>query len=307
MEKYNLAIAWNWEFDEDFLSSIEREGLRRNLTTVRIDDTNLTDMFRKIHSGEIFVDVLFDRASDSDDIYSHFVYECQKNQARIFNNFHLAERSRDKATMHLELMSAGLFVPHTYILPPFQTQPFHLHLEKELSAIGKPFIIKPANTTGGGMGVHLNAHSMRDIHHARQEHPQDKYLIQEKIHPKAFDKRRAWFRVFQAFGEVIPCWWDDYTHVYKEVTLEEEFRYELSPLRNYMHTIQRVCNLDFFSSEIALTTENKFVVVDYVNEVCDMRLQSKSVDGVPDDIVERIVSLLVNEVEITLHRSQVSD
>ncbi|MBI5214483.1 MAG: hypothetical protein HY960_01885 [Ignavibacteriae bacterium] len=307
MEKYNLAIAWNWEYDEDFLVSIERECVRRELTTLRVEDNNLSDVFRKIHSGEFFVDALFDRASDSDDMYAHFVHECQKNQTRIFNNYHLAERSRDKATMHLELMTAGLFVPHSIILPPFHAQQFLHSTERELKTLGKPFIIKPANTTGGGTGVHLNAHSLRDIHHARQEHPQDKYLIQEKIIPKVVDKRRAWFRVFHAFGEVIPCWWDDHTHVYNEVTLEEESLYELSPLRNYAHTIQRVCNLDFFSSEIALTSENKFVVVDYVNEVCDMRLQSKSADGVPDDIVERIVSLLVNEVEITLHRSQVTD
>ncbi len=307
MQKYNLAIAWNWEYDEDFLASIERECSRRDVSTIRIEDGNLAEMFRRVLSGELLVDVLFDRASDSDDMYAHFVHECQRNQTRIFNNYHLAERSRDKATMHLELMSAGLFVPHTHILPPFQVHPHHLHVEKEITTVGKPFIIKPANTTGGGTGVHLHAHSSRDIHHARQEHPRDKYLVQEKVLPKLLDGRRAWFRVLYAFGEVIPCWWDDHTHVYKEVTPEEELLFELSTLRNYAHTIQRVCKLDFFSSEIALTSENKFVVVDYVNEVCDMRLQSKSVDGVPDEIVERIVALLVNEVEITLHRSQVID
>ena len=62
-----------------------------------------------------------------------------------------------------------------------------------------------------------------------------------------------------------------------------------------MRTIRKVCSLDFFSSEIALTEENTFVVVDYVNEVCDMRLQSKHKDGVPDDVVRRIQELIAKE------------
>jgi hypothetical protein len=46
--------------------------------------------------------------------------------------------------------------------------------------------------------------------------------------------------------------------------------------------------LEFFSSEIALTNDGLFVAVDYVNEICDMRLQSKHYDGVPDAIVAQI-------------------
>jgi hypothetical protein len=64
-----------------------------------------------------------------------------------------------------------------------------------------------------------------------------------------------------------------------------------------MRTIQEVCSLDFFSSEIALTEEARFVVVDYVNEVCDMRLQSKHRDGVPDDVVLRIQELIAEETK----------
>lgn len=41
-----------------------------------------------------------------------------------------------------------------------------------------------------------------------------------------------------------------------------------------------------------LTTKNKFVVVDYVNDQCDMRLQSLHQDGVPDEIVHKIINNL---------------
>jgi len=43
-------------------------------------------------------------------------------------------------------------------------------------------------------------------------------------------------------------------------------------------------NWDFFSTEIALAKDGRYVVVDYVNDPCDMRPQSKHFDGVPDTI-----------------------
>jgi hypothetical protein len=62
--------------------------------------------------------------------------------------------------------------------------------------------------------------------------------------------------------------------------------------------ISRLVGLDLFSTEIALTKDEEFMVVDYVNDQIDLRLQSKAMEGVPDgivqDIAERIVSQLVN-------------
>ncbi len=302
-----LAIAWNWEFDEDFLTALERECESRGLSTIRIDPPSLPDIFQQISDGSLTIEVLFDRASDSDERFLPLISLLQQRYTRILNGYSFAERSRDKATMHLEFLSEGLLVPYTLILPSFQAQPFLVLSEDDLNILGRPFVIKPANTTGGGVGVNLDGQSLADVAQARQEFPRDKYLVQERIVPTQLNEKRAWFRVFYALGEVIPCWWNDHTHIYREVTLEEETEYRLTPLRNYLHAIHHVCQLEFFSSEIVLTKEGKFIVVDYVNEVCDMRLQSRTEDGVPDAIVVRIVSLLVNEVVLTLHRSQLLD
>ena len=307
MKNRNVAIAWNWEHDKDFINALVSECERRDLSTILIDPANLQGILNDLNSGHLTVDVLYDRASDSDLKFVPLVNLLQNYPTRLFNGYPIAERARDKTTMHLEFMSAGLYVPHSLLLPPYQNQPVPFITEGETHWLGIPFVIKPANTTGGGSGVHLNASTLTDIFLARQEYPKDKYLIQETITPALLEGRRAWFRILYAFGEVLPFWGDDHTHVYRELALEEETLHELSTLRNYVHTIQGVCKLDFFSTEIAVTKERKFVVVDYVNEVCDMRLQSKCVDGVPDATVSRIISLLVNEVEITLHRSQVTD
>jgi hypothetical protein len=72
------------------------------------------------------------------------------------------------------------------------------------------------------------------------------------------------------------------------VSTEEIQRLGLQALEVTARKIQEVCKLDFFSTEIAAAHEGRFVVVDYVNETCDMRMQSKYPDGVPDEIVVKI-------------------
>jgi len=112
--------------------------------------------------------------------------------------------------------------------------------------------------------------------------------LQEKIKPVFLSKRKGWFRVFYIFGEVLPCWWDDETHVYTMITKGDVTAHLLRPLISIPKKIWEVCHLEFFSTEIAVTPENKFVVVDYVNDICDMRLHSKHPDGVPDLFVTEI-------------------
>jgi hypothetical protein len=55
-----------------------------------------------------------------------------------------------------------------------------------------------------------------------------------------------------------------------------------------VRTIARVSRVRFFSTEIARDVRGRLVVIDYVNEICDMRLRSLHPDGVPDAVVARI-------------------
>ena len=57
-----------------------------------------------------------------------------------------------------------------------------------------------------------------------------------------------------------------------------------------MRTIARVSRLRFFSTEVVRDVRGRLLVVDYVNEICDMRLQSAHPDGVPDAVVARIAN-----------------
>lgn len=296
MRTYMLAIAWNWEFDQDFVAGIERECAVRGLSSYLIDPQNLQAMLKAIQSGEVTFRAFFDRATDADAGFLPLVRLMEAAGVYYINPYHRVVHAVDKATMHLELITHGIHVPYTVILPPYtRTVEFEIDATG-FERIGRPFVIKPANTTGGGTGVVLNAHTLDDVARSRQDHKDDKYLLQEMIVPKYLDGKRAWFRCYFVFNEIIPCWWDDTTHMYTELLPDEETRFGLEGLRTTMRTIQQICKLDFFSSEIALTNDGRFVVVDYINEVCDMRLKSKYVNGAPDVIVHAIERLIAERV-----------
>lgn len=297
---YDLGIAWNWEFDREFVELIITMARSRGITSCEIIRTNVDWMLGQWRDHQTGFQVMLDRASDEEEAFHPFATEAehrfQRGEVRLINPYSLLKKAADKATMHLELLAYGIQVPYTIIISPYnQKEEVGLSL-KDLANLGRPFIIKPANTTGGGIGVVLGAETLKDVIETRQHHKNDKYLLQEAVKPGNLSENRGWFRVFYAFGSLYPCWWDDQTHLYEEVTAEEETSFGLTPLRTVTSVIQEACGLDFFSTEIVFTRDERFVVVDYVNEMCDMRLQSSHRDGVPDKIVSSIASSLVDFV-----------
>jgi len=82
------------------------------------------------------------------------------------------------------------------------------------------------------------------------------------------------------------------------VTFAEECRYRLSPLHEIAGSIALLSGLDLFSTEVALTAEGLFVIVDYVNDQIDLRPQAAAFDGVPDEIVWSIAERLATLVAV---------
>ena len=193
-----------------------------------------------------------------------------------------ADWAEDKATMHLELVSAGVDTPFTVILPPYHEQPYLPSLD--ITHLGDCFVIKPGYG-GGGEGVLMNATTFQEVLNHRMEFPKRKYLLQKVINPHHFEKHDAWFRVIYCDGNYYPCWWSPDTHIYTTVSSEDEKLFDLKQLKIITSQIAALSKLGFFSTEIAFTSDNQWVVIDYVNDQIDMRLKSKAVDGVPDEIV----------------------
>lgn len=292
METFDLAIAYDWEFDIEFVSAIEKNLQQFGISTYVITYKNIAEVTEKVKHRRLNFRCLLDRASDVDDNFIELNRILTKRQCYVINPHKLIEHAIDKANMHLEFITSGLNVPYSIIIPPHnQTKDIFISID-DLETLGRPFIIKPCNTTGGGMGVVTGAESLKEVLHARQKHSNDKYLIQEKVYPKILDGRRAWFRCYWAFGKVVCVWWDDETHIYNQLLNSDVKKFGLRKLFQITKTIHRLTKLDFFSTEIALTDKNKFVVIDYVNDQCDMRFKSLHHDGVPDEIVLEIINNL---------------
>lgn len=296
MEIFDLAIAFVWEYDTDFVDLIEKILQEEGLSTFILKEHNIHDVTERVRERKFSFRFYLDRASDVNPAFEELSRILSRRKTLIINPHKKVQHAIDKASMHLEFINAGLNVPYSIIIPPHgELEEVKLTIE-DLTILGRPFIIKPCNTTGGGVGVVTGAETLGEIFRERITNSNDKYLIQEKVYPTMLDGRRAWFRCFWAFGKPVAVWWDDLTHLYEELTDEEMMNYGLRRILNKTRTIARITELDFFSTEIVLNNKNLFVVIDYVNDQCDMRIKSKHFDGVPDNVVHQIIHNLKNYI-----------
>ncbi|RPI69630.1 MAG: hypothetical protein EHM47_13325 [Ignavibacteriales bacterium] len=296
MEIFDLAVSYVWEYDVDFVELIEQILQEEGLTTFIIKEHNIEEVTSLVNNRKLAFRFYLDRASDVDPAFEELARILSRRKTIIINPYKKVHHAIDKASMHLEFINAGLHVPYSIIIPPHsELEEIRLTVE-DLSILGRPFIIKPCNTTGGGIGVVTGAETLREILEERINNLDDKYLIQEKIYPSTLNERRAWFRCFWAFGKPIAVWWDDLTHLYEELTEEEMLNFGLKKLLQKTRIIAKVTELDFFSTEIVLNDRNLFVVIDYVNDQCDMRIKSKHFDGVPDNVIHQVITSLKNYI-----------
>jgi hypothetical protein len=301
MSRYDLCLTWNWEYDADFVLLIEAACAVRGVSLLQVTPQSLGRVLSGLENGEITFTTLFDRASESDPRFQPLVEWATRHKLFCINPQKRTIWSGDKATMHLEFISRGLYTPYTIILSPYSK---HASIHPlDLGPLAGSFAIKPA-CEGGGDGVILEATSWEQVLEARQQYPDEKYLLQAHVTTCILDGHPAWFRVLYCDGAVYPSWWDQQTHIYARVTAEEKARFGLRNLREIPARIAQICGLHLFSTEIALTEAGDFLVVDYVNDPVDLRLQSKAVDGVPDIFVESIAARLARLADKNRDSSQ---
>ncbi|HPC35120.1 MAG TPA: hypothetical protein P5268_01495 [Candidatus Marinimicrobia bacterium] len=290
----DFGFAWNWEYDRDFANLLEANCRSEGLSFLSITPETIASVATELGQGNVLLRVIWDRAADTDDRFLELVNWAKTNNTLQINPYEKALRAWNKATMHLEFITAGVNTPYTIVLDPYNIQPVLPKID--LSVLGDRFIIKPAHG-GGGLGVILDATSLERVVTARRENPEDFYLLQAAIEPVQLNGRPAWFRIIYGFGKAHFCWWDIKTHIYTPFSNNDKDSLPMPLLNEIIAKIAVVTGLDVFSSEIALTAEGKFVVVDYINDPMDLRLQSMAIDGVPDEIVRAIASDCVATVK----------
>jgi hypothetical protein len=321
---YDLCLAWNWEHDADFVRILDSACAARGRTLLDVSARNLRELLPLLSERSAGFRLFLDRASEADSSYLSLVDAAKLLGARRLNPRELADRAYDKAAMHAAFLAGGIPVPQTAILPPLSAQPDLPPID--LSPFNGRFAVKPA-LGGGGEGVVVEISTPEQIQSARREFPDQQYLLQEHVTPKIVDGLPAWFRVIYCLGEVFVNFWDTTTHVYTPVRVgavgavlgdcpaeggamgghvgppqpdppqpNPSQRPFSENLRGIARQIASICRLDLFSTEIAWTEDDRLLVVDYVNDPIDLRLQSRAADGVPDFIVERIAARIVDEL-----------
>ncbi len=295
MRLYDLCLTWNWEYDAGFAGTLRAACAAHGATCLEVSEDNLSDILADLAQHRIGFRLFLDRASEADADYLPLATWAQVLGAHRLNPREQADRIYDKAALHHLFLANGIPTPHTLILPPYCDHPELASLPSPI--FRPPYTVKPA-IGGGGEGVVLNVIVAEQVQAARQQFPQEQYLIQEQIAPRTLDGQPAWFRAIYCLGEIFLCFWHPASHRYTPVSPQAEAKYGLSALRQLMQQIAGLCRLHVFSTEIALPQDERpFVVVDYVNDPIDLRLQSQAEDGVPDWIVERIAELIVSEAK----------
>lgn len=288
----DLVVLWDWEYDADFVDRLQVWCTARNLSFASYHDQQVKDFFQAVELKAFSVGLVFDRVSDVQPGIVCLLLQLKHAGTRLVNDPEMMVWCRDKATMHLELLSSGIRVPYGLILSTADHPKSLDLLELCRERLGSPFVIKPAQG-GGGDGVELNALGTEDIADYFKRTGEGKIVLQHKILPQMLGRRRGWFRVFWVLGAIIPCWWDDISHVYESLDCDDETRFGLKPLYSIIGLIARISKMDLFTTEIAVDEDGQLVAVDFVNEMPDLRCQAQHVDGVPDSVLEQMALILI--------------
>jgi hypothetical protein len=281
--------------DDFFIHRVQQECAQHRLNFFLIEPLWVEAFYENLSAERLHVRVLLNMHSEHhlpDDIFHRLVKLAASRGTRVIDPPAVALAAFDKAQLHPQLMAAGLRVPYTVIVPATAADTFELS-PVERQALGTPFVIKPS-LGYGRRGLVLDAVSERDLARSRAAWPDPHYLLQRRIVPRVLSGEPAYFRVYYVFGSIFLAWWNCFTDCYRIVRPGESDEYGLKPLREISLSIAALTGMTFFSTEIAITETNEFVVIDYVNDQCHLLAQSSNPQiGVPDELVSAIAQCLV--------------
>lgn len=291
MKNYDFGVTWSGTIKERFVTLLQTACKEKKLSFLWISEDNVKSIARDLDQKKLAIRVLLDTEATYNkkgDIYTHICYGVKDAGGVVINDPDRAQAAIDKSVMHYELISAGIMAPYTVVVRNWEPATFRLP-DEEKKKLGIPFVIKPALGYGQLGVIRDSRGTIREIAQARKFDRGDNFLLQEKIIPIRLEGRRAWFRGFNVFNAIIPCWWDDQANRYEHVGYEEFNQCSLFPIAKIISKISAITRMAWFSSEIAVDQRHdkkRFLVIDYVNDQCDMTSQSETPSGVPDLVAQ---------------------
>ncbi len=315
MKKFDVALTWHNKTNEKFIGWLKRECEYRHLAFILITRKNVESVISGLEKSKLKIKFILDNQADyfnPKDPFVRLCYAVKDAGGYVVCDPDDARHSSNKAITHYELLKANIPVPFSVVVRNWEPKNFKLTKE-ESKNLKKPFIIKPA-TGFGQRGVVKDAKgSIEEIARARHYNEGDDFLLQEKIEPVTLGDKMAWFRVYYLFGEIIPCWWNTSNGWYGHISLREMYNFRLLPLARITSEIARTTNMEFFTTEIAMTNnkEKKFVSIDYVNDQPDLCVLGEKAGGGPvpsvvEHIAERIAGIawrISKGFSLNIHRS----
>ncbi len=289
MDVYDFGIGW---IDEDsdvlFIEALRKECETRGLRFLKVNESTLEHVSSQVRGGKLKIRFYLDLASDTENLehaFTKFAYLLKDFGTRVVADTDQVRFSADKAITHFNLINAGIPVPNTVVIRNWDPSR-RLTLE-EREKLGLPVVIKPATGYGQrGVRIVRERLSLPEIAEALKYNPGDHFLLQEFVEPEVLEGTVAWFRIFYLFGELFPCWWNPQSGVYRQAMVREFERHRLMSMIRIASDIADVVRIEWFSCEIAMSKgSNKFVVIDYMNDQCDVSSQSFRAAGVPDDLL----------------------
>ncbi|MBF0298049.1 MAG: hypothetical protein HQK51_04975 [Oligoflexia bacterium] len=310
MDNYDCAIGWRGELDDFFINHLYDQCIAKGLKVIIIDEKALLNLSHEIRAGELRIKFYYDFASetfDKNDGFMKMAYLLKYAGTQIVDDPDNVKAAADKSITHFNLIRNNISVPRSLIVSKENTISSLTSEEKQ--KLGENVVLKPAlGYALKGVKITTLEKALLEILNIQKNDDQQRFLIQEIIRPQDLDGRPAWFRVFHFFSELIICWWDPNTHIYKQTSLQEMDKYKLFPILPIVNKIGRITNIDWFSTEITINKNNgDFVVIDYVNDQCMMDPQSKSYDGVPDSLVIHLATRMAEKVHYYIRNKKAYD
>ncbi len=156
MDYYDFCLAWNWQYDQEFVNVLEKACQDLGISFLQVTPANLTQMLDLIAAGRLSFHTYFDRASDADECFIPFSQWSRQNAVIYINRFRLARRAWDKASVHQQLLKAGLTTPETLIIPPCSQEPDPT--PPDIQVLGERFVIKPFSRRRRERSYHRRIH-----------------------------------------------------------------------------------------------------------------------------------------------------
>jgi hypothetical protein len=305
----------------------------QGLSCALIHDGVVSEAVRGLQQGRLTIGFHLDYFAlwhVADDPYTRLALAVQDSGGRPINPPARSRFFTDKAAANAELRRHGLGVPETAILRPWVSDgdlPASQRARLRLNEGDARVYIKPANGFCGRGIVRVDRTDSDSLAAAlaaaRQFDRHDAYLVQREVScPRlACDDgvlRLAYWRILYCLGELIPFWWshDEMEHgrpSYRRLTAAETLRHGLKPMLAFAAELARLTRLDWFSTELCLSDgrepsrftvtdaegrERPVVAIDYVNDQCDVDVQSRWAGAPPDAVVRHLAERFAEAAQV---------